>query len=133
VQWKKKEILMKETIDEIVGELLTPPGDTGLVVGVSERGHSSVYGYGEKQGASSGPPRGDTLFEIGSVTKVFTTSLLSLLVSKCTVSLDDPVHEIFSTLPGIPPEITLLRLATHIQHRDGVAGAHPGGEGWGIV
>jgi CubicO group peptidase (beta-lactamase class C family) len=106
-------IPMREAIDEIVGELFTPLRDTGLIVGVTERGRSSVFGWGEKQGVGSGPPGGDTLFEIGSVTKVFTTSLLSLLASKGTVSLDDPVHDVFSTLPGMPPEITVLRLATH--------------------
>ena len=104
---------MKEAIDEIVGEFYTPPGDTGLVVGVTERGRPLVYGYGEKQGAGSGPPGGNTLFEIGSVTKVFTTSLLSLLVSKRELSLDDPVRDIYSILPDMPREITLLRLATH--------------------
>lgn len=104
---------MRDTIDSIIGELYTPPRDTGLVVGVTEGGRSSVFGYGKKQVTDNGPPEGDTLYEIGSVTKVFTTSLLSLLVSQGKLNLDDPVRDIFSTLPGMPQGITLLSLATH--------------------
>ena len=104
---------MKDIIDAIIGETYTPPRDTGFVVGVTEGGRSSVFGYGNKQGAMSGPPEGDTLFEIGSVTKVFTTSVFSLLVSQGKLNLEDPVQDVYSDVPGMPQEITLLRLATH--------------------
>jgi len=49
----------------------------GLVVGVVYEGHSHTYCYGtfEKDGTEA--PQEKTLFEIGSITKVFTTTLLA--------------------------------------------------------
>ncbi len=104
---------MKEAIDNIVGSLFTHRENTGLVVGVVEGGHSSVFGYGRANDASAEPPRGDTLFEIGSITKVFTTTLLSILVADGLLNLEDPVRDLVPALPDLPPEMTLVRLATH--------------------
>jgi len=104
---------MKEVIDEIISEIYTPPENTSLIVGVTKNGQSSIFGYGEKQGPNSGTPKGDTLFEIGSITKVFTTSLLSHFIAMGELNLETPICEIFSILSDLPPEITLLRLATH--------------------
>src|SRR6187402_3567397 len=65
-------------------------------------------------------PRGDlpdgdrSIFEIGSITKVFTSTLLADLVRRGVVGLDDPVA---AHLPVAPPvvdrAITLEDLATH--------------------
>ncbi len=66
---------MKEAIDEIVGEIYTPPGNTGLVVGVTNSGRPSVFGYGEKQGAGYGP-RSPTIYEPDSLS-FFPTSKAS--------------------------------------------------------
>ena len=92
---------------------------TGIVVGVMEADGSTriVVTAGEPgPGAQPFGPR--SVFEIGSITKVFTAILLADMVAKGEVSLDDPVAKY---LPGdevtIPSrndrEITLLDIATH--------------------
>jgi CubicO group peptidase (beta-lactamase class C family) len=61
----------------------------------------------------------NTLYRIGSITKVFTTMLLAMLRDRGTVRLDDPVADYLPSevkLPGDPrgaPAITLRHLATH--------------------
>lgn len=74
-----------------------------------------AYGHLEK-----GDPRalnGDTVFEIGSATKVFTSLLLAEMVERGEIALDDPVAKYLP--PGVKmPErngrvITLVDLATH--------------------
>ncbi len=55
----------------------------------------------------------DSVFEIGSISKVFTTHLLSDLVKSGKVTLDDPIASKLSfTLRG-EPRITFEQLATH--------------------
>ncbi|SMO45441.1 serine hydrolase domain-containing protein [Melghirimyces algeriensis] len=55
-----------------------------------------------------------SLYEIGSITKVFTALLLAHEVSKGNLNLTEPVHSFFKDhLDGKKSEITLKHLATH--------------------
>lgn len=79
----------------------------GLVLGAVSGGEEAVR-------AGDGVPA-DALFEIGSVTKLFTATLLADLSLAGSVSLDEPLQ---SLLPGVrvptrDGEITLEQLATH--------------------
>jgi len=104
---------MKQRIDGIVRSLHPHRKNTGLVVGVIQRDHCSIFGYGNVSDAGPEPPCGDTLFEIGSITKVFTATLLSTTVVDGLLNLDDSVRDLVPALSNLPPEITLVRLATH--------------------
>ncbi len=101
---------MKTAIDKRVNSLSDHPEHTGLVVGVISREGQAVFGYGQ---AGKDRPDASTLFEIGSVTKVFTASLLAVLVAEGQLNLEDPVGEHMPSLAHLPEEMTLLRLATH--------------------
>src|SRR4249920_2165813 len=62
----------------------------GIVVGVVEPTGRRVVAYGN---LASGDPRtldGDTIFEIGSISKVFTSLVLADMVKRNEVALDDP-------------------------------------------
>ena len=60
---------------------------------------------------------GDTVFELGSVTKTFTALLLQDMVERGRMKLDDPVAKYLPPSVKMPTrngkEITLLHLATH--------------------
>lgn len=71
-----------------------------------------MYGFGPRA-APERVPDGRTLFEIGSITKVFTASLLAVLVAQGRIRLDEPVRDVLPELHHFPPEITPRRLATH--------------------
>ncbi len=101
---------MQDGIDSIVASTSDHPANTGLVIGVLKDDQRSVLGFGPTGGGTSA---GETLFEIGSVTKVFTTALLSTLATEGVVAPDDAVANLASELVGFPPQITLQRLATH--------------------
>src|SRR5579863_2428358 len=66
---------------------------TGLEVGISLDGSRGLFGFGRSSAISNTPPNGDSIFEIGSITKVFTASLLVLLKNDGLVSLEDPVRK----------------------------------------
>jgi CubicO group peptidase (beta-lactamase class C family) len=82
-----------------------------------------VFGYGKvKTPDGEVTPDGDTLFEIGSITKAFTGVLLAEAVKRKEVKLDDPANKHLPKDLAIRPKtdkpITLLHLATH---RSGLA------------
>lgn len=87
----------------------------GMVVGTTSRKGRRVVAYGA---SGAGPPvSGDTLFEIGSITKVFTALLLQDMALKGEVGLDDPVSKYLPADVRVPMRngkvITLRQLATH--------------------
>ena len=86
----------------------------GIVVGVREPGGNRIIA----RGPAGGPAMdGDTLFEIGSITKVFTALLLAQAVLAGEVALDDPVQMHLppgATMPqGGGAAITLRQLSQH--------------------
>jgi CubicO group peptidase (beta-lactamase class C family) len=74
---------------------------TGLVLGVMEAdGSTRIVAHGDP-GTGAQPLGADTVFEIGSITKVFTTTLLADMVQKGEVALDVPAQQY------APPGMTL--------------------------
>lgn len=89
----------------------------GIVVGVVEPNGRRVVAWGSP---ADGDPRmldGDTIFEIGSVTKVFTSLALADMVNRNEVALDDPAARYLPENVKMPERsgkpITLLDLSTH--------------------
>jgi CubicO group peptidase (beta-lactamase class C family) len=101
-----------ETLSAIVAPALELCPTAGLVVGVHRTGQQRVYGFAPPM-AQDKVPGGTTIYEIGSITKVFTTSLLATLVAERRIRLDDPVRDYLPELPRFPVGITPRRLATH--------------------
>ena len=89
----------------------------GIVVGVIEPSGRRIITYGSMNKNDKRPLDGDTVFEIGSITKVFTSLLLADMVQHKEVSLNDPAAKYLP--PGVKmPErngraITLASLAKH--------------------
>jgi serine-type D-Ala-D-Ala carboxypeptidase/endopeptidase len=89
----------------------------GIVVGVIEPTGRRVVAYGTTKTGEKRPVDGDTVFEIGSVTKVFTSLLLADMVQRGEVALTDPVAKYLPPEVKVPErggrQITLEDLATH--------------------
>jgi D-alanyl-D-alanine-carboxypeptidase/D-alanyl-D-alanine-endopeptidase len=89
----------------------------GIVVGVIEPNGRRVVAYGTLAKGDLRPVDGDTIFEIGSISKVFTSMLLADMVNHKEVALEDsaakylPEHVKMLERNGKP--ITLLDLSTH--------------------
>lgn len=102
------QALLQEYVDEYEG--------VGASVGLIDHGTIQFFSYGKKSIDGNEAVSEKTVFEIGSITKVFTTLALMDMVAKKKVRLDDPV-ELY--LPGVRvPEkggtkMTLRHLATH--------------------
>jgi serine-type D-Ala-D-Ala carboxypeptidase/endopeptidase len=88
----------------------------GVAVGVLRGGQTWIMGSGTADPAGPSPPAANTIFEIGSVTKVFTATLLAGMVEDGLLALDDSVQNYLPTgveLPVRGRPITLADLATH--------------------
>jgi len=87
-----------------------------LVIGLTQRGKRAVLGFGRVSAANAVPPDAQTLFEIGSVTKVFTAIALARLELDGKVKLANTVRaslpEKVALASALDP-VTLLHLATH--------------------
>lgn len=100
-----------------VDSLAGPEDGIGIVVGVIGPQGRRVVSYGHRNQGDPRPLDGDTGFEIGSVSKVFTALLLADMVRKGEVALADPVAKYLPVGVRLPERnghsITLLDLATH--------------------
>jgi CubicO group peptidase (beta-lactamase class C family) len=88
----------------------------GIVVGVIEPAGRRIVVYGRRAANDAAPLDGDTVFEIGSISKVFTALLLADAVERKEVALDDPVSRYLPATVKVPERgrpITLRDLATH--------------------
>jgi CubicO group peptidase (beta-lactamase class C family) len=89
----------------------------GFAVGVLDsEGNFETYGFGKTGLAGSREiPSGDTIFEVGSLSKLFVTSLLEILVREGTLRYDDTVRSILPSevqLSDDAAQITLYELVT---------------------
>jgi D-alanyl-D-alanine-carboxypeptidase/D-alanyl-D-alanine-endopeptidase len=107
-----------EEIRSLLRERVALAGaDTGIAVALMDRTGTRTICCGTTGGTNSRPVTGATVFEIGSVTKVFTALLLADMVKRGEVSLNDPVAKYLPGSVTVPSRdnraITLLDLATH--------------------
>lgn len=88
----------------------------GIVVGIIEPAGRRVIAWGSSGREDGRALDGDTIFEIGSVTKVFTALLLADAAQRGEVRLDQPVRELLPEwlIPQRGRPITLQDLAQHV-------------------
>lgn len=107
----------KRCIDRLAHEYLKAKHNVGLVLGIVKAGRSQVFGYGSVSRREARVPDEDTVFEIASVGKTFTATLLAEMSLGGEVSLDDPASAYLPAdvkMPGSGGRaVTLLDLATH--------------------
>jgi D-alanyl-D-alanine-carboxypeptidase/D-alanyl-D-alanine-endopeptidase len=105
-------------IRQILAERVDAQGKgVGIIVGVIGPGGRTVISYGQLSAGDPRPLEGDTAFEIGSMTKVFTALLLADMVQRREVALEDPIAKYLPVGAKLPEwngqPITLLDVATH--------------------
>jgi CubicO group peptidase (beta-lactamase class C family) len=104
--------------DDIRKLLAERVGDNGvgMVVGVIEPAGRRIVTYGRSDADNGRALDGDTVFEIGSLTKTFTTLVFADMVRRGEVQLEDSASNYLPAgvrMPARGRPITLLDLATH--------------------
>ena len=100
-------------LDKCVAQQQRAPG---IVVGIVDDKGAKVFAKGVCENGQDAPVNGDTVFEIGSVSKTFTALLLQEMVDAGEVRLDDPISKYLPPTVKTPTrngrQITLVDLAT---------------------
>jgi D-alanyl-D-alanine-carboxypeptidase/D-alanyl-D-alanine-endopeptidase len=103
--------------DRLVAPLIEGRVSVGVAVGVLYGGKTGARGYGLMKKGGSKKPDASTIYEIGSITKVFTGVLLADAVQRKLVKLSDPIQKFVPKDTTVPrfkgQEILFAHLTSH--------------------
>lgn len=106
-----------------LAELATEARVPGAVLGISAGGQRTVVAHGVLSTATQVPVTPDAVFQVGSITKPWTGTMIMQLVDEGLLSLDTTVAEV---LPGIKlgaadvaKQVTVRPLLTHTSGVEG--------------
>jgi len=92
--------------------------NTAIAIGLIDRNGTQFYGHGKMSNTNTSTTVDEnTIFAIGSITKVFTTTLLADMTNKGLFKLDDPIEKYLPSNVKVPQykghKISIEDLATH--------------------
>jgi D-alanyl-D-alanine-carboxypeptidase/D-alanyl-D-alanine-endopeptidase len=119
-----------QLVDALGSDLFLQSGTTGMVLVVVHDNEVLFRGYGETAPNSHQAPTQDSVLRLCSLTKIFTTDVLTKLVADKTVRLDDPLQRFAPKHVVVPKRvqpITLADLATHTSGLQRELGTAPRG------
>ena len=90
------------------------------VFGLYNKGDVKVHGFGHIRPGESQKPDGETLFEIGSITKVFTVLLAQRLAEQGKLDWDQPISSYFTELPFENESVGAITLRSLAAHSSGL-------------
>jgi len=106
-----------QNYEPIINSFLDENVIPGMVVGIVDESGSYLFSYGYQGVNARQKITPDTIFEIGSLSKVFTGLLLAEAVDSGSANLDDPIRSCipqeFITGQPFYDQITLAHLTTH--------------------
>src|SRR5881392_1951660 len=112
----RAQINIEQIVAQKVQPILPKSGQGGgVAVAVRMNGKTSLFNYGMADNAQNRPITADSIFNLGSVGKLFATTLLAQAVKQGELSLEDPVAKYVIELQrgGDIRRITLGQLASH--------------------
>jgi len=126
-QNKQQEVLQSDKpidfeitndLKKLIRTLVDNGTNAAIVIGLVDSNGTQFYGYGKTSNVTNATiVNEDTIFDIGSITKTFTTTILADMVKNGTVNLNDPIEKYLPPTVRLPTyngyKITLEDLATH--------------------
>jgi D-alanyl-D-alanine-carboxypeptidase/D-alanyl-D-alanine-endopeptidase len=106
-----------DSVKQFILNRIVNQSKSAIVVGFVNPNGTRVYSFGNMSTAHNIPVNENTLFNIASITKTFTTLLFADMVKQGIVSLSDPIEKYLPANVKVPEfngqKITLENLATH--------------------
>jgi len=101
-------------VDEVIRPVMSRHDIPGMAVGMTIDGQRYVFNYGVSSKQNQAPVADSTIFEIGSISKMFTTTLAAYAQATGRLSLSDHPGRHIGRLKGRPIDnVTLLHLGTY--------------------
>jgi len=104
------------TINGPLSAYMKSKGNVGLSVGIYYGGKDYFFNYGESKLGESQLPGNQTLYDVGSITKTFTSTLLAIAVNEGKVKVTNMITDFLPDSVASNPAlkgITLVQLANH--------------------
>jgi beta-lactamase class C len=105
---------LKAITDAAIKPVMEKNGIPGLAVAISVDGENHVFTYGVMSKSTGQPVTPQTLFELGSISKIFTVTLSTYAEAQGKLSLSGKVEDYLPSMKGRPfGDVTLMQLGTH--------------------
>ncbi|QMV65804.1 class C beta-lactamase [Pseudomonas berkeleyensis] len=105
---------LNQAVDAAVKPMMQAYAIPGMAIAISHKGQSHVFGYGVASRESGKAVDRHTLFELGSISKLFTATLGAYAEARGTLNLSDNASQYLPALRGSAfDHISLLDLATY--------------------
>ncbi len=107
---------LEKELDSVIRIYIQKPNTIGLSIGIFKAGKNSIYGYGETVKGNNKVPDANTMFEIGSITKTFTATLLAYFVNQGKIKLTDPITKYLPDSVAkniVLKEVSIVSLCNH--------------------
>ncbi|MGB7639329.1 MAG: serine hydrolase domain-containing protein [Nitrososphaeraceae archaeon] len=112
-----KEEIISSQVKSFILDQIVNKSKAAIVIGFVDPNGTRIFSFGNMSIAHNIPVNENTLFNIGSITKTFTTLLLADMVKQGLVNLTDPIERYLPSSVKVPEfngqKITLEHLATH--------------------
>jgi serine-type D-Ala-D-Ala carboxypeptidase/endopeptidase len=89
-------------IDKLGNDYVGLKQNHALVIGIIKNGQTDVFTYGETEKGSNIKPDKNSIFELGQMSEVFTTSLLAILEWQGKVSSHEAVQDVLKGVVKVP-------------------------------
>jgi serine-type D-Ala-D-Ala carboxypeptidase/endopeptidase len=105
--------IMESKIANLLGPIFAVNHHIGLTIGIIKDDRQVFFNHGCLNKTGCQPINQNTLFDIASITKVFTGLLLTDMVQSGLVKFEDKIGETIPELNSFALDISLLELVTH--------------------
>jgi CubicO group peptidase (beta-lactamase class C family) len=112
---------MDKVIESVVRPYIQKANTVGLSIGVLKGGKMTTYNYGETTKGNNQLPTLHTIYEVGSITKTFTATLLAYYANEGKVKLTDPVTKYLPDSVAKNPALKLVTLESLSNHTSGLS------------
>jgi CubicO group peptidase (beta-lactamase class C family) len=116
---------LKNKIDTVVQKITAPfisdTSKVGLSIGIYKNGKLNFYNYGTTQKVNPKLPTSKTIYEIGSISKTFTGTLLAQAVKDKKVKIDDDIRKYLDgNYPNLEYQGNPIKLSHLVSHISGL-------------
>ncbi|MDB5149932.1 MAG: class beta-lactamase-related serine hydrolase [Mucilaginibacter sp.] len=112
---------MDKQVDSVAHAYIQKVNTVGLSIGIIKDGQISTYNYGETARGNNQLPTANTMFEIGSITKTFTATLLAYYANEGKIKLTDPITKYLPDSVKTNTALNAITLLTLSNHTSGLA------------
>ena len=102
VSTAKSQTISQVEIDKFTQSYVKDKRNKALVIGIIHNGQQQIFTLGETLKGNGIKPDSNSIFELGAVSEVFTTSIMAILETKGKISSLEPVGDILKGVVKVP-------------------------------